>query len=330
MKEFKQHESLELMPITGFAHDVFKGLSAHPKYLSSKYFYDDEGSRIFQQIMQMPEYYLTDCEMEIFKTQKEDIFASFTSGNETIDLIELGAGDGLKTTILLKYFLSQKANLTYLPIDISEEALRHLKASMEVKLPSLLIKSMAGDYFQMMETINHHNHHKKILLFLGSNIGNFNEDEASEFLRKLRSVMQKEDMLFIGFDLKKEPDIILKAYNDPHGHTAAFNLNLLHRMNRELGADFIPEQFRHKELYDPQSGTAKSYLFSNEKQEVHFPEFDQSVFFEKGEPVFMEMSQKYDTGMINRLAEQAGFEPVRNFYDSRHYFVDSLWKLNGV
>jgi len=330
MKEFKQYEPLELMPITGFAHDVLKGLSAHPKYLSSKYFYDDEGSRIFRQIMQMPEYYLTDCEMEIFKTQKEDIFASFTYDNENIDLIELGAGDGLKTTMLLKYFLSQKANVTYLPIDISEEALRHLKASMEAKLPKLKIKCMTGDYFQMMETINNHNHHKKILLFLGSNIGNFNEDEACEFLRKLRSVMQKEDLLFIGLDLKKEPDIILKAYNDSHGHTASFNLNLLRRINRELGANFIPEQFSHKELYDPQSGTAKSYLFSNEKQEVYLPEFEQSVYFEKGESVFMEMSQKYDNGMINRLAEHTGFEPVRNFYDSRQYFVDSLWKLNGL
>ena len=327
MKDFKQQEHVDVMSMTGFAEDVLKGLSARPKYLLSKYFYDDEGSRIFQQIMQMPEYYLTDCEMEIFKTQKQDIFASFSNDGRPFDLIELGAGDGLKTIVLLEHFLTQQATFEYLPIDISEEALRNLTASIKTKLPSLSIKGMAGDYFQMMETINQYDHHKKILLFLGSNIGNFNEDEANDFLQKLRSVMQKNDLLFIGFDMKKDSEIILKAYNDSHGYTAQFNLNLLLRINRELGTDFRPDYFRHKEIYNAQTGTAKSYLFSLEKQTVIFPEFNESLSFEKGEPVFMEMSQKYDAEMINTLAEQAGFKVIRNFHDSRQYYVNSLWEL---
>ena len=314
---------------TGFAEEVLAGLTSHPKYLSSKYFYDDEGSRIFQQIMQMSEYYLTDCELEIFRNSKQEIFESFVAPDEPFDLIELGAGDGMKTVVLLEHFLSRGTSFEYMPIDISVDAVNKLTRLMNSRLPSLKINGKKGDYFEMMDDINHHDHFRKILMFLGSNIGNFNEVETHVFLQELRSVMQKDDLLFIGFDLKKDVDIILKAYNDPYGYTAAFNLNLLHRMNRELGADFHPEYFKHEETYDPQTGTAKSYLFSLVKQKVHFPEFNQSVSFEKGEPVFMEMSQKYDAETINRLAEQAGFEVMKNFYDSRQYYMNSLWKLSG-
>ena len=139
--------------------------------------------------------------------------------------------------------------------------------------------------------------------------------------------MQSGDLLFIGFDLKKDQDIILKAYNDPHGHTAAFNLNLLQRINNELNADFDPGHFRHLEVYDPESGTAKSKLISLRKQEVAIKDLDKIISFEKGESIFMEMSQKYDLEMIMDLADKSGFEIVRNLYDKRQYFVNSLWKL---
>ncbi len=315
--------------ITGFAKDVLEGLISYPKYLSSKYFYDDEGSRIFQQIMQMPEYYLTDCELEIFRNSKQEIFESFVAPDEPFDLIELGAGDGIKTIVLLEYFLSRGASFDYLPIDISGDAVGKLTRLMNERLPLLKIHGKEGDYFEMMDDINHHDHFRKILMFLGSNIGNFNDQESLGFLRKLHTVMQKDDLLFIGFDLKKDADLILKAYNDPYGYTAAFNLNLLQRMNRELGADFQPEYFKHEETYDHHTGTAKSYLISLKKQEVYFPEFETRVFFEKDEIVFMEMSQKYDMEMIRSMAGNSGFEVIRNFYDSRQYYVNSLWKLSG-
>ena len=313
--------------LTEFAKDTLEGLSASPKYLFSKYFYDTKGSRIFQNIMQMPEYYLTDCEQEIFETEKQEIFEAFTEKNTQYNLIELGAGDGLKTKILLSHFHDQNAFFEYTPIDISEDAVKNLVLDLEQGLPGIKIYGKVGDYFRLMEEINRYDHTKKILLFLGSNIGNFNEGETLNFLNKLKSVMHSRDLLFIGFDLKKDPDIILKAYNDPHGHTAAFNLNLLQRINNELNANFILHNFNHHEVYDPQSGTAKSKLISLKKQEVEIYDLNKTISFEKGESIFMEISQKYDMEMIMYFADKSGFEIVRNFYDKRQYFVNSLWKL---
>ena len=318
-------ETLTLL--TEFAKETLEGLAASPKYLSSKYFYDTNGSRIFQDIMQMPEYYLTDCELEIFETEKQRIFEALTENSTQYNLIELGAGDGLKTKVLLSHFHDQNAFFEYTPIDISEDAVKNLVLNLKQELPGIKINGKVGDYFRLIEKINGYNQSKKILLFLGSNIGNYNENETLNFLNKLKSVMHSGDLLFIGFDLKKDPEIILKAYNDPHGHTAAFNLNLLQRINNELNANFVLHNFRHHEVYNPQSGTAKSKLISLEKQEVKIHDLNKTVSFEKGESIFMEMSQKYDMKMIMDLANKSGFKIVRNFYDKRQYFVNSLWKL---
>jgi len=155
---------------------------------------------------------------------------------------------------------------------------------------------------------------KKLLMFLGSTIGNMNHEESLDFLGKLRAVMQTNDLLLIGFDLKKDPEVIKKAYSDPHGITAAFNLNLLQRINDALEADFNLEHFRHVETYDPDTGTAKSYLISQTRQQVHVSKLDKTFTFEKDEPIYTEMSQKYDEEMIQNLADHSGFEVVRNFF----------------
>lgn len=319
----------QVATLTKFAKDTLEGLSASHKYLSSKYFYDTKGSKIFQDIMQMPEYYLTDCELEILKNGKQEIFEAFAEENAQYNLIELGAGDGLKTKVLLSHLHDQNAMFEYTPIDISAEAVMNLVRDMEREIPGIKINGKVGDYFRLMEELSLYNHTKKIILFLGSNIGNFNESQSLSFLNKLKSVMQSGDLLFIGFDLKKDPDIILKAYNDPHGHTAAFNLNLLQRINDELNADFNLSKFRHIEVYDPTSGTAKSKLISLKRQEVIIHAFSKIISFEQGESIFMEMSQKYDMEMIMSLADKSGFEIVRNLNDKRQYFVDSLWKLKS-
>lgn len=313
--------------LSSFAKDILDGLSAKEKYLSSKYFYDKRGSRIFQYIMQMPEYYLTDCELEIFENNKQEIYEAFSEEDTSFELIELGAGDGLKTKVLLSHFLDQKIPFEFIPIDISEAAITNLLAEIERELPGLKTKGKVGDYFQLIEEINRYDLTKKIILFLGSNIGNFNEGETMSFLNTIKSVMHSRDMLFIGFDLKKDADIILKAYNDPHGHTAAFNLNLLQRINRELIANFELQNFRHHEEYDPQSGTAKSNLISLKKHDVEIQGINKTISFEKGEPIFMEISQKYDLDMIQDMADHAGFQIVTNFYDHNHFFANSLWRL---
>ena len=317
----------QITTLTEFAKDTLEGLSTDPKYLSSKYFYDDKGSRIFQDIMQMPEYYLTDCELEIFETKKQEILIDFVGQHAHFELVELGAGDGLKTKILLSHFLSKNIDFKYSPIDISEDSVKNLLTDLKNEIPDLKVAGLIGDYFDLIKDIKVNGYPKKIILFLGSNIGNYNKQMSLEFFRHLKKVLNPQDQVFIGFDLKKDPDIILNAYNDPHGHTSAFNLNLLQRINTELVANFNLTDFKHKEVYDPQTGTALSFLVSLKKQEVEIRDLNLSISFEKGESIFMEMSQKYDIEMISELATKSGFEIVRNFYDERQYFVNSLWKL---
>ncbi len=317
----------ETEQLTDIANDTLKGFSASPKFHFSKYFYDDRGSKIFQDIMNMPEYYLTNCEEEIFQNQKEEIFQSFNPGNEKFDVIELGAGDGVKTKILLKYFKDKNADFTFMPIDISEEAINILVSDLEKNFPQINVDAKIGDYFQMMEEINSYDTAPKIILFLGSNIGNYNETESIEFFTHLHQTMNQNDKLFIGFDLKKDPQIILDAYNDPHGHTNAFNLNLLQRLNDELESNFNLNDFKHHEVYNPQTGTAKSFLVSMKKQSVYIKSLETSFEFDQWETIYTEMSQKYDLKMISSFASRCGFEILRNFTDSRQYFMNSLWKM---
>ena len=312
--------------LTQFAQDVLAGLSAVPKALSSKYFYDDEGSRLFQEIMKLPEYYLTGCEEEIFVRQADAIFRSFANGDPAFDLIELGAGDGTKTAILIEHFLSQHADIAYSPIDISQEALDALSDKFTAKFPTLRVNARNGDYFKILRSLSDGSDRRKVLLFLGSNIGNFSRDQSVAFFRGLRDAMGPQDLLFIGFDLQKDPHVIAAAYDDSQGVTAAFNLNLLKRINRELGGDFDLVKFTHYGNYRPIEGSARSFLVSREQQTVTIGALGRTFDFEPWEAVFMEISQKYNMRMIESLARESGFEIKQNFYDSREYYCDSLWR----
>ena len=309
-----------------FTEDVEKGLSSEPKFLSSKYFYDDEGSRLFQQIMDLPEYYLTRAEFEIFSKQTSGIFEAFTAQNSEFDLIELGAGDGTKTAVLIDYFLKKDAKFTYSPIDISREAVDFLTAKFTTEFPHLSIKPQTGDYFRILETLKSAAQRPKILLFLGSNIGNFSREQSVAFFNSLREVMNANDLLFVGFDLQKDPHVILSAYDDKDGVTAKFNLNLLRRINRELGANFDLEKFSHYALYRPIECAARSFLISREPQTVFIKALNRSFHFKAWEAIFMEISQKFNLEMIEELAETSGFQVKNNFFDGQKYFVDSLWK----
>jgi len=313
--------------LQSFAEDVRSGLESSPKSLSSKYFYDDEGSRIFQEIMKLPEYYLTRCESEIFQRQAAEIYDAFKHENASFDLIELGPGDGSKTALLIDHFLKQSADFTYVPIDISAEALRLLSEHFQAKFPDLIIKEKNGDYFRVLETLKETSAERtKIVFFLGSNIGNFRRDESIEFFQRLSSAMSKDDLLFIGVDLQKDPRVILRAYDDPSGVTSEFNLNLLKRINRELDANFAIENFMHYASYHPTDGAARSYLISRERQTVKIGALGQSFDFAQWEPIYMEISQKYTLGMLEELAEKSGFRIVKNFFDSKKYYTNSLWK----
>jgi len=313
--------------LSQFASEVLAGLSATPKQLSSKYFYDDEGTRLFQEIMKLPEYYLTGCELEIFEKQTDEIFTAFANGSNAFDLIELGAGDGTKTAVLVSHFLKRDADISYVPIDISEEALDALTAKFLAEFPALRFEAKRGDYFNILGSLKNCGGRRKVLLFLGSNIGNFTREQSVKFFCDLREVMNPNDLLFIGFDLQKDPHVIAAAYDDAQGVTAEFNLNLLKRINRELGGNFDLDKWIHYANYRPNEGSARSFLISRENQQVRINALDHSFEFEQWEAVFMEISQKYNLSMIEGLAASSGFEIKQNFFDRRNYYCDSLWRL---
>ncbi len=312
--------------LTQFAEDVLCGLISTPKQLSSRYFYDDEGTRLFMEIMKLPEYYPTRAEFKVFTEQTKEIYEAFTDNASDIDLIELGAGDGAKTAVLIDHFLKQGLDFTYSPIDISQEANDVLAARFHEKFPSLKINPHTGDYFKILGSLKSETGRRKVLMFLGSNIGNFSRQKALDFFRELRSVMNDNDLLFIGFDMQKDPRVIVAAYDDKQGVTAAFNLNLLTRINRELGADFDIENFSHYAQYRPVECAARSFLISREKQTVHIAALDRTFDFEQWEPLFMEISQKYTRAMIEGLAAESGFEIDADFFDKENFYTDSLWR----
>ncbi|WP_159519652.1 L-histidine N(alpha)-methyltransferase [Sunxiuqinia indica] len=312
--------------ISEIGTDTLNGLSASPKYLLSKYFYDDQGSSIFQDIMQMPEYYLTDCEFEIFSTHRKQITNAFKDGVQGFDLIELGSGDGLKTKVLLQFLMESSVSFRYIPIDISHKANVELVNSLKKELPLLNVSAQTGDYFQEVKKLNGHSGLRKVILFLGSNIGNFSEEEIDLFFSQLSGLCHQGDRVLIGFDLKKSPDVIMNAYNDSHGHTEKFNLNHLLRLNKELNANFNPANFEHHTEYNPETGKVKSYLVSKTKQTVSVGDLDTDFHFNPWETIFMELSQKFDYQGIETLAQNHGFKVVENFTDNRNYFVDSLWQ----
>jgi dimethylhistidine N-methyltransferase len=264
--------------------------------------------------------------LEIFQTQTEEIFESFTAENCPFDLIELGAGDGTKTSLLVKHFLARNADFQYVPVDISSEALNFLTDKFAREFPALAVKAEQGDYFRTLETFKEKSARQKIILFLGSNIGNFSEEQALSFFRHLHEVMNPQDFIFIGFDLHKNPKTILRAYDDANGVTAKFNLNLLKRINRELGGNFNTEEFSHYASYHPTERAARSFLISQKAQTVHIEALGRSFEFAQWEPIFMEISQKYGVRMIQSLAEKSGFRIVKNFFDSNNFYTNSLWK----
>lgn len=310
---------------TQFYEDVIRGLSSASKYLESKYFYDARGDELFQKIMHSPEYYLTNCELEILSEQTDLLIEAFASHIKSFDLVELGAGDALKSTYLLKSLLQKGMDFTYFPIDISANVISMLTEQLPKKLPGLSLTGLNGEYFDMLKKANELSERNKIVLLLGSNIGNMYPAQAEKFSKKLRENLLPGDLLLVGFDLKKNPQVILDAYNDKQGYTRDFNLNLLNRINNELGADFIINQFQHYSTYDPETGSCKSYLVSTKDQSVQIGSAKLQIDFKEHECIHMEISQKYTIEQICELAKTAAFTPLNHFFDSKKWFVDAIW-----
>jgi dimethylhistidine N-methyltransferase len=308
-----------------FALDVLTGLSERPKRLSSKWFYDDEGSRLFQKIMATEAYYPTDSERWIFEQRGAEIARHFAGRD--IDVVDLGAGDGAKTIVLLEHLRAAGVTVRYVPIDISEGAMRELVPRIEARFPGMDVTGVVGGYVSSLRWLSQQDDRTRLVLFLGSNIGNFDKPRARAFLRRLWTGLQTGDHALIGFDLKKDIEVLLDAYNDPDGVTRAFNLNLLTRINRELGANFDLQKWRHYGTYNVFSGAMESYLVSLEQQEVHITALRHSFRFASWEPIHTEYSYKYLPEDVESLAESTRFEVLERYLDDRGWFCDALWRV---
>ncbi|HVU94414.1 MAG TPA: L-histidine N(alpha)-methyltransferase [Puia sp.] len=311
-----------------FAEEIFGGLAATAKYLPSKYFYDKTGDAIFQEIMHCEEYYPFGCELEIFRLQTAELAAALLEPGGPFDLIELGPGDCQKSQYLLQHLVRREVEFTYVPIDISENVIDGLRARLPVTIPGLTVWGLNCEYLCGIREATLASGRRKVVLFLGSNLGNMAPAEARRLLRRLRHHLKPGDMVLIGLDLKKCPHVVLAAYNDKAGITKRFNLNLLDRINRELNGNFDTSAFEHFAVYDPASGACKSYLISRTDQQVSLwmDGERRDIWFARNEEIFMEISQKYTIDQVDQLAGQAFFTPVERFYDGRRWFVDALWR----
>ena len=306
-----------------FYSDVVQGLTKNPKRLSSKYFYDKAGDRLFQAIMASPDYYLTRCEMEIFTAQAKAIVNHLMIKDSPFELIELGPGNCAKSIHLLKALITAHASFEYIPIDISENVIKDLRSFLPAEVPDLKFKGLTGEYFDQLAAHCVSGKARKVVMCLGGNIGNMTMDESNRFCKQLRGYLQPGDQCIVGFDLVKHPAVIRRAYDDAEGFTKAFNLNLLSRINRELGADFVIDRFDHYGSYDPLSGAAKSYLVCLSDMVVHLP--GTNISFEKNECIWTEISQKYSKEQVHQMAVNNGFAPSAQFSDTRSWFTDALW-----
>ncbi len=322
LREVSEEQNSEFLE--EFAIDVLTGLSKPEKRLSTKYFYDDRGSDLFQKITQHHDYYLTRTEFNILKESSAKI-ANLINEDE-IDIIELGAGDGHKSELVIDGFLGQGKKVNYFPIDISAQALKQMEEHITHK-SDLTIHGIVADYLQGLKFLKQKSKRRKFVLFLGSNIGNFDRTQSENFLRQLWKYLNSDDYLLIGFDLKKDVEKLSAAYNDSSGHTRDFNLNLLDRINRELGGNFDKKKFQHIGVFNPKLGAMESYLLPKEKQEVYIKELEHSFEFEAYEPLHLEYSFKYTKEDIERTCQHTGFKLKDHFTDKDQLFIDSLWQV---
>ncbi len=320
-EKFSLHNLVKRDPLAGLAEDVRRGLATKPKRFLPKYFYDELGSQLFEAICLLPEYYLTRAENDILKRYADEIVAEVDG---EITLIELGSGSASKTRLIIEALLRKQDQLLFMPVDISASALDSSSRILLQSYPRLKIEAYAADYFAGMAELAKTPRARTLALFLGSNISNFDPPEALRFLRALRQGLREGDALLLGADLKKDREILEAAYNDALGVTAAFNLNVLARINRELGGDFDLRGFQHHAFYNEEVGRVEIYIESLREQSVSIGELAMAVQFGEGEQIHTENSYKYDLSDIANLAVETGFTRARTWLDQGKQFSSNL------
>src|SRR5919109_4001601 len=305
-----------------FARDVARGLAASQKWLPPKYFYDEPGSQLYEQICALPEYYPYRAEREILSTYAAQIHAEVGH----LALVELGSGSATKTRHLLSAYEWAGQPFRYCPVDISREILWDTANRLLQEYNCAEIHAMHADFAGQPEVIQAFQLEKKAVAFFGSSLGNFTPEESVESLRRTAAILGPEDVFLLGIDLKKSPAILVPAYDDAQGVTAAFNLNVLYRINRELGGRFDPQSFDHLALYNDEQGRIEMHLRSRQAQRVPIVKIEQVVSFGKDETIHTESSYKYSVDEVRDLGYQANLVLRRTWYDARRYFLLALFR----
>ena len=308
--------------LNGFAADVKTGLAGATKRLSCRFFYDGHGSKIFEEICALPEYYLARAEQEILEDYAYDIVGRFSI---CLTLLELGSGSATKTRVLIEALLAHQGHLQFVPIDISPTILRQSSDDLRDRYPKLEIHPVAAEYREGLARAHQMVSGPLLILWLGSNIGNFEREEAANFLRALCQCMSKDDRLLIGIDLRKDKTVLEAAYDDADGVTARFNLNILNRINRDLGGTFNAKSFRHEAIYNEELGRVEMYLVSDADQNVHISDLGCTVSFEQEEEIHTENSYKYSLAEIDQLAQCGGLCIEDQWLDRRYRFSLNLF-----
>jgi len=310
-------------PEDDFARDVLVGLTSPRKWLPPRWFYDTLGSSLFDTICFLPEYYVMRAEAEALSSHREEIVASFGA---QIRLVELGSGAARKTRLLLDLLTAAQPSLEYVPVDIDAGMLERSGHELLREYPTLRVTAVSADFTRpsVPLALLTPTSARTVVLFLGSTIGNLDPGEGVAMLRDLRGVMSPGDALLLGTDLRKDRAILEPAYDDPLGVTAAFNLNLLGRINRELGGSFDLRRFRHRAFYDEALGRIEMHLVSIVAQRVRIDALDVDIQFDEGETIHTESSYKHDAASLQALAEASGFAVGKTWTDARAWFADAL------
>lgn len=320
------HNLVKRDPLADFAEDVRRGLSAKPKHLFPKYLYDELGSQLFEAICLLPEYYLTRAENEILTRYAGEIVGSIEMPNT---LIEMGSGSASKTRLIIETLLKDQPELLFVPVDISASALERSSRVLLQSYPRLWIEAFAAEYFDGLAELAKKKRGRTLALFLGSNISNFEPDEARAFLRAMRNVLRVGDALLLGADLKKDSHILEAAYNDALGVTAAFSRNLLVRINRALDANFDLPSYRHRAVFNEKASRIEICVESLRTQTVSIRKLEMEVDLEEGELIHTENSYKYDLERIAALAAETGFICGRTWLDQQKRFSSNLLLAEG-